>query len=68
MSTPDFSPDGLVLVPRQPRAHIWVRDGRPTLTIISDADDTFGIDWPEQNGPLMIFDASFDVTVTVVGA
>lgn len=57
--------DRMALVPSRPQAHIWVRDGRPTLTIITNAP-AGGMHWPDDSGPLLLFDDSFDVTVTVV--
>jgi hypothetical protein len=67
MSTgPDFHPDRVVFMPLRPRAHVWVRDGVATLTIITDAPDDFSIDWPEDAGPLIVLDSSFDVTITAV--
>jgi hypothetical protein len=64
MSTPDLS--RAVLMPRRPQAHVWVREGRPTLTIITDADEGVGFNWPDDAGPLIVFDASYDVTLTAV--
>jgi hypothetical protein len=61
----EFIPSGAFTVPRS-RAHVWVRNGQPTLTIIADAPDDLSLDWPESNGALMIFDSSFELTVTVV--
>lgn len=61
----ELRPDHMTLVPPRSQAHVWVKDGKPTLTIITDAPEG-GINWPEDSGALLVFDSSFDVTVTVV--
>lgn len=57
-----------MLAPLRPKAHVWVRDRRPTLTIITDAEEGISLNWPEDSGALLVFDAGYDVTVTVVDA
>lgn len=62
----EMRPDRMVVMPSRSHAHVWVKDGRATLTIISDAPHDIALDWPEDAGPLILFDSSFDVTVTAV--
>ena len=66
MMPSEFAPGRLTVAQSKHQAHVWVRDGKPTLTIISDAPSDFSCSWPEGNGPLLVFDSSFEVTVTVV--
>lgn len=61
-----FRGDRMVLMPPRKQARVWVRDGVPTLTIITDVGDDFSASWPEGSGPLLVFDSSFDVSITVV--